>query len=546
MVSRDSDDGSWEISDTESKIWDVVVIGTGMGGSTIGYALAKKGLEVLFIEKGELLHKRTDYAGGHPSADVIAAAPASGSAPGLWPTKLAIKTNFGDAYIDAPLGCGSGGTTICYGGVLERMVPIDFEPAFCFPDVTGTSLPERWPVGFDELRPFYEEAERLFRVRGTPDPLYEKANDSLLTPPALDVKDKALFSHLKKKGLNPYRLHLASEFHPDCEYCPGYCAKDCRNDAAKICLLPALETGRAKFLGRCDVKKLEADKSSVKSVVFQRGNSVHRAKGRMVVLAAGAYGSPLILLNSVSKDWPAGLANHSGLVGRNLMMHTTDFFAIWPQGMGTRDGYSRTVALKDLYFDDGLKLGMIQSSGVKGNWGLVLQFLRDYVDKSNSWSSRLFRPLLPIAAWLGVVVFNRSVIMATIIEDLPYSGNRVVPDGNSPGGFRVEYQYMDELKFRNSRMREKIKERFGKYRVAFMLERNNNLNFGHPCGTCRFGEDPTSSVLDRNNKAHGVDNLYVVDGSFFPSSAGVNPSLTIAANSLRVANVISERLSGSH
>jgi choline dehydrogenase-like flavoprotein len=546
MVSNNSDASSWEISHPEEKTWDVVVIGTGMGGSTVGYALANRGIEVLFVEKGELIHKQFQGDDRHAGADVPDGTPTSGRSPGQWPARLAIRTNLGDAHIDAPLACGSGGTTTCYGGVLERMVPIDFQPAACFPNIPGTTLPEIWPVGFDELRPHYEMAERLFRVRGTPDPLYEQASNSLLAPPELDAKDKALFSHLKKRGLNPYRLHLASEFHPACEYCPGYCAKECRNDAAKICLLPALKTGRAKFIGSCDVQKIEADSTAVKSVVFQRRNATHRVRGRIVVLAAGAYGSPLILLNSVSKDWPAGLANQSGLVGRNLMMHTTDFFAIWPEGMGTRDGYSRTVALKDLYFDGGIKLGMIQSSGVKGNWGLVLQFLRDYVDKSGSWWKRLFRPFLPIAAWLGVFVFNRSVIMATIIEDLPYKENRVVPDADSPGGFRVEYEYKDELKSRNARMREKIKERFGKYRVAFLLERKNNLNFGHPCGTCRFGEDPSLSVLDRNNKAHGIDNLYVVDGSFFPSSAGVNPSLTIAANSLRVANVIAERLSNSH
>jgi choline dehydrogenase-like flavoprotein len=225
------------------------------------------------------------------------------------------------------------------------------------------------------------------------------------------------------------------------------------------------------------------------------------------------------------------------------MMHTTDFFAIWPKGMGNRRDFSRAVALRDLYVADGVKLGMIQSSGVRANWGLVLQFLRDYCDRHPAWWTRLARPMMPPVAVMGAFLFNRAVIMATVLEDLPYNMNRVVPDKDAPGGFRVEYQYHDELKERNELMRAKIKERFGRNRVAFLLERKNNLNFGHPCGTCRFGDDPETSVLDKNNKAHGLDNLYVTDASFFPSSAGVNPSLTIAANALRVADVISSRLS---
>ena len=533
MAPTTADEQSWEIEDPSDKTWDVVIVGSGMGGSTTAFALAQRGIDVLVVEKGSLLHKAGHAPNdGEPIDETL----------GHWPHKLAFQSNVGNGEVHAYLGCGSGGSTIAYGGVLERLAPVDFTPGKFFRDTSEADVPDRWPVSFEDLLPYYRQAEQLFRVKGTPDPIYGVEEDSLMEPPELNSKDQAIFDHLRKKGLSPYRLHLGSEFDPNCKYCQGYCPRTCRNDAAKMCLVPAMKTGRVKFLGNCTVRKMEAGQSSVDSLICDRGGTEVRVRGKVFVLAAGAYGTALLLLNSASRAWPNGLANNSGMVGRNLMMHTTDFFAIWPRGMGNRRDFSRTVALRDLYVADGVKLGMIQSAGVKTNWGLVLQFLRDYCDRHPAGWMRLVKPFLPPMAMIGAVLFNRAIVMATVMEDLPYANNRVVPDDAAPGGFRVEYEYTDELRKRNQILRTKIREKFGRNRVAFLLERKNNLNFGHPCGTCRFGDDPANSVLDRNNKAHGVDNLYVADASFFPSSAGVNPSLTIAANALRVADQISSRL----
>jgi choline dehydrogenase-like flavoprotein len=310
---------------------------------------------------------------------------------------------------------------------------------FCL-TAPDADLPEKWPVSFEEMLPYYRQAEQLFRVRGTPDPIYGVDEDSLMTPPELNSKDKAVFAHLRAKGLQPYRMHIASEFHPECEYCPGVCPKACRNDAAKMCLVPALKTGRAKFLGNCTVTRIDASESAADLLVCERNGATLKIKARVFVLAAGAYGSALILLNSVSEAWPDGLANRSGMVGRNLMMHTTDFFATWPKGMGNRRDFSRAVALRDLYVADGVKLGMIQSSGVRANWGLVLQFLRDYCDRHPAWWTRLSRTPAAAGGRDWRLLFNRAVIMATVLEDLPYNMNRVVPDERArglPGGISV-------------------------------------------------------------------------------------------------------------
>ena len=130
-------------------------------------------------------------------------------------------------------------------------------------------------------------------------------------------------------------------------------------------------------------------------------------------------------------------------------------------------------------------------------------------------------------------------------EDLPYSDNRVFPDSTSRNNMRFTYRYTDELMERNQLFRRALKRTLGTRHKLRVITGKENINYGHVCGTCRFGDDPAISVLDKNNRAHDVSNLYVVDASFFPSSGGTNPSLTIAANALRVGDAISERL-GTH
>ncbi|MCZ7686888.1 MAG: GMC family oxidoreductase [Sandaracinaceae bacterium] len=146
----------------------------------------------------------------------------------------------------------------------------------------------------------------------------------------------------------------------------------------------------------------------------------------------------------------------------------------------------------------------------------------------------LAKPALKSMAYAGAAYWDGAAIFATILEDLPYAENRVVLDRESPNRWRFEYRYPDELRERSRFFRRLLAERLAPHRVA-VLTGENNLNYGHVCGTCRFGRDPATSVLDPDNRVHGVENLYVVDASFFPTSTGTNPSLTIAANALRVA-----------
>jgi len=538
-------------TDPESVLWDVVVIGTGMGGATAGFQLAKAGRRVLFVEKGRFLQGHARSAGADAAPSDSADGTGARLRSGLWPEPLEGVTNFGRSTFFAPLGCGTGGSTLLYAAGLERFAPEDFEPRRHHPHAADSSLPERWPITYQELEPYYDQAERLYRVRGTPDPLRSGGGAPLLEPPPLSPRDQHLLESFQQKGLHPYRIHVGCEFVDGCDMCTaGPCPRACKSDAARICLLPALERHGASLLPECEVVRLTADRDGVTAAECRLGDRPLSIRARTFVLAAGAYMTPVVLLNSKSDAWPDGLANASGLVGRNLMFHVSDFIAVAPTRPLSGDGPLKSLALNDLYMADGAKLGTFQTLGASIVPGQIMQYMRDVAERESTWWKKLASPRptwwrklsSPVVRLVALFMFHalnlkHASIWATIIEDLPYRHNRIVADPDARNGMRFEYRYADELARRVQVSRDALARKLAPHKLI-VLSKGNNLNFGHVCGTCRFGDDPSQSVLDRNNRAHGVRNLYVVDASFFPSSGGTNPSLTIAANALRVADLI--------
>jgi choline dehydrogenase-like flavoprotein len=232
------------------------------------------------------------------------------------------------------------------------------------------------------------------------------------------------------------------------------------------------------------------------------------------------------------------------MVGRNLMFHTSDMIAINPRRPLSGAGPKKAISVNDFYLAGDTKLGTLQSVGVPVTRGWVLHFLRSRIETDPRWWRYLTRPLLRFGAPMAAHYFRTAAVFATIVEDLPYFENRVLLDPSAPNGMRFEYNYPDELRARNHMFRRALIQLLKPRHEVFVLTNDNNINYGHVCGTCRFGSDPATSVLDRNNRAHEIENLYVVDGSFFPSSGGTNPGLTIAANALRVAQSINATLRG--
>jgi choline dehydrogenase-like flavoprotein len=196
------------------------------------------------------------------------------------------------------------------------------------------------------------------------------------------------------------------------------------------------------------------------------------------------------------------------------------------------------VSLNDFYLHEGTKLGNIHAQPVRMTGAGVAAFLRLHM----RWLNRLPAPVVSALGSFGAYMNRSATVFATIVEDLPYSVNRVTARASSDEDVVYEYRYPNELRHRSWTLLQSFKAAVGSRFAQRRLGPSGALNMGHVCGTCRFGNDPRTSVLDRDNRAHDLDNLYVVDASFFPSSGGVGPSLTIAANSLRVSEKIAKRL----
>ncbi|MGO9452550.1 MAG: FAD-dependent oxidoreductase [Candidatus Binataceae bacterium] len=524
--------------DPESHYWDVVVIGTGAGGATAGFNLARLGRSVLFLERGKVLHCDPSIIKGTPFSW-------NGEAEGAlrhgwWPRSIYRKD--GDVEVASrPLaGCGTGGSTALFGMVMDRLRPQDFTPRRFFPEAPDTSLPEAWPITYEELEPFYERAEELFRVRGTPDPLAPTSGGLLDAPPASD-KELLILDALTRVGLHPFRIHSASEHVPNCSGCPGMlCPHECRNDSGRICLRPALEQYEAKILPECRVVRLEEKNRKVQQAICDWKGRRIAVRGQVFVLAANAFFSPAILQRSANERFPDGLANSSGLVGRNLMLHVSDFFLLRLRGapLGLSALMNHGLSLNDFYVNRGTKLGNVHAHATRMSPAGVEAFLRLHVKRLNS----LPAPIMSALASLGAYMHRSAIVSATIVEDLPYPVNRVTAKAGSDDDVVYEYRYPDELRRRSGALLQSLKAAVGSRFALRRLGSRGDLNIGHACGTCRFGNDPRASVLDRDNRAHDLDNLYVVDASFFPSSGGVGPSLTIVANSLRVSEKIAKRL----
>ncbi|WP_422746631.1 GMC oxidoreductase [Mycobacterium sp. WMMD1722] len=536
--------GEFDVHDAERTVFDVIVIGTGMGGGVLGHRLAASGRRVLFVEKG-----RSTLPG---APDTIRAAvpesaePQAARSVAAYRDALARAGRSTDEVEDISgrfpkrftpfIGSGTGGSSALYGMVCERFFAQDFTPRQNFADPGDSTVPEAWPVSYEELAPWYAQAERLLGVRGQPDPLRpEAAAVGLPAAPPFSPDNQPLVDYLTDRGLHPYHLPMACDYTAGCVTCQTYlCDRGCKNDAARNCVLPAVTEYGAHLLTDCRALHLAADRRRVNEVICAHQGRSLTLRARVVVLAAGALATPLLLLASRSGQWPRGLANSSDLVGRNLMRHLLDPVEIWPQPDSAITDANKEIGLNDFYFHQGQKYGTVQSFG-------AIPPMEWLVNRPGA-QGRALRLMTPVVRRVYERFFTGGLVLAAMMEDLPYLDNRVLPPDPAGGRphARIHYRlHANEIERHGAFMRL-FHELLSPFRSRSLGSGRNNANLGHVCGTCRFGTDPATSVLDAHNRAHELDNLYVVDTSFFPSSAGLNPSLTVAANALRVAGHIDQ------
>jgi len=508
--------------------FDVIIIGSGAGGGTLAYHLAPTGLRVLLLERGDNVRRELE---NWSSKAVVAQARYKTKEE--WICQDGTPFHPGQHYY-------VGGQTKFYGAILFRLRERDFGKIRHH----GGVSPE-WPIGYDDLEPYYTEAERLYYVHGErgEDPTEPPASTPYPWPAVShEPRIQKLHDDLQRAGRSPFHLPVGvklDERNPEKSVCvrctrlDGFpCLVDGKADAQTCAVRPALEHPNVTLLTRAYVDRLvtSADGRTVTGVEVERDGVRETFSADMVVVSAGAVNSAALLLRSANDMHPNGLANSSDQVGRNYMCHLNSaLIAISKEPNPTR--FQKTLGLNDFYFgsdDTDYPLGHIQMLGKSDGW-----ILREGAPKFTP------RPLLEYVA-------QHAVDFWLTTEDLPSPDNRVLVDR----GGRIHVHYADTNAEPHRHLIRKLKELLPALGCRDRLIPNQVMRDGripiggvaHQCGTVRFGDDPKDSVLDVSCKAHDLDNLYVVDASFFRSSSAVNPALTVMANALRVGDHLADRL----
>ncbi|QFZ91471.2 GMC oxidoreductase [Synechococcus elongatus] len=520
--------------------YDIVIIGTGAGGGTLLHRLAPSGKKILILEQGTYLPREKE---NWSATEVYG--------------KERYHTH--DQWIDKEgkafrpqMSYWVGGNTKVYGAALLRLRERDFEAV-----QHRDGISPEWPLKYADFEPYYSQAEALFDVHG------EDGNDPTAPPrqtpypyPAVshEPRMQEIYDGLQGQGLKPFHLPVGLKLNETeralwdcirCDSCDGFpCLVRGKADSEVNTVRPVLTYPNVTLKTEAKVLRLLTNESGseVTAVETQIGGETVLFSGDVVVVSCGAANSAALLLRSASDRHPNGLANSSDQVGRNFMKHlTTAMVAL--NAKKNESVYQKTIAVSDFYWgEDGYDypMGFIQ------NTGNVLP------DMMPAEAPGLLASLLKIAPKLDVdlgpqyqTAAQHSVGWWFQTEDLPDPSNRVrvVNDqihldytpNNTESTQRLIHRWIDILKAADR----------ADHVIPFNLYPRSSSPIqvlGHQCGTCRFGEDPATSVLDLNCRTHDVDNLYVVDSSFFCSSAAVNPTLTIIANALRVGDHLLERL----
>ncbi len=515
--------------------YDVIIIGSGAGGGTLFHALAPTGKRILLLERGGYVPREKDnwstkavnLEGKYHTAEVWRD---RGGEP------LHPHTNY---YV--------GGNTKFYGAALFRLRARDFGEVKHHGGVSPA-----WPITYDELEPYYTEAERLYRVHGERgvDPTDPPASAPYPHPPVThEPRIQQLSDDLAHVGLTPFHVPLGvmlDEASPQtsacirCDTCDGHpCLVKAKADAQVICVDPALRYPTATLLTDARVVRLETTASGreVNGVIVQRAGAMERYSADIVVLSAGAINSAAILLRSANDKHPRGLANGSDAIGRHYMGHVNSVLMALSK-CPNPTVFQKTLAINDFYFgarDSDFPMGHIS-----------------FVGKLDAHTLRAGAPAIA-PGWTLELMASHSLDFWLTSEDLPDPDNRVTLDRAGdivltyrPNNVEAHTRLIDKLK---QLMQQQTKCAVHGHdchqglfaRNLYLGQRIPLAGVAHQNGTVRFGRDPRTSALDVNCRAHEVDNLYVVDASFFTSSGAVNPALTIMANALRVAHHLRER-----
>jgi choline dehydrogenase-like flavoprotein len=518
--------------------YDVIIIGTGAGGGTLAYHLAPSGQRILILERGDyVLREKANWDPKVVNVD------AHYNTKETWLDKdgndLHPHTNY-----------NVGGNTKFYGAALFRLRERDFGELHHHGGISPA-----WPISYSDLEPYYTQAEHLYQVHGErgEDPTEPPASAPYPWPAVShEPRIQQLANDFAAAGLKPFHVPVGvmlDETNPHksrcirCNTCDGFpCLVSAKADAQVLCVDEAVKYPNVTLLTNSLVKRLETDPSGfeVKTVVVDRNGSEERFSGNLVVVSCGAINSAALLLRSANEKHPRGLANSSDIVGRHYMGHTNSVLMAISK-CPNPTVFQKTLGVNDFYFGS-------------DDWPYPMGHI-SFVGKLDAVTLHAGAPAITPNFTLEMMA-KHSLDFWLTSEDLPDAENRVTIDRNG----KVVLTYTPNNLEAHERLQAKLKQALKHHncpahgrdcheglfvRNLYVGQRIPLAGVAHQNGTIRFGHDPETSALDVNCKAHDLENLYVVDGSFFPSSAAVNPALTIMANALRVGDYILERLGAS-
>jgi len=516
--------------------FDVIIIGTGAGGGTLANRLADSGKRILLLERGDYVPREKDNWDPRPV-----------NLEGKYQTKEVWRDRDGKP-LHPHTNYNVGGNTKFYGAALFRLREHDFGEVR-----HNGGLSPAWPISYDELEPYYTQSERLYHVHGERgiDPTDPPASAPYPHPAVShEPRIRDLAEDFAAQGLRPFPVPLGillDEKNPRasrcirCSTCDGFpCLVSAKSDAQVCAVDPILDRGNVTLLTRAKAEKLLTDGLGrrVDRVVVERDGAREEYSADVVVSSCGAINSAALLLRSANDQHPNGLANGSGVVGRHYMGHVNSVLMAVSK-CPNPTVFQKTLGVNDYYVPT-------------KEWDYPMGHI-SFVGKLDGVTLSGGAPAIAPGFTLELMA-KHSLDFWLTSEDLPDPENRVSLDAQG----NIVLSYAPNNEEGHKRLIQKLKGLMQAQRKCqvhghechqglfsrnlFVGQRIPLAGVAHQCGTLRFGHDPRTSVLDTNCKAHELDNLYVVDASFFPSSGAVNPALTIMANALRVGDHLLERM----
>jgi choline dehydrogenase-like flavoprotein len=512
--------------------YDVIIIGSGAGGGTLARHLAPSGKRILLLERGDWLPREPQ---NWSAADVFV--DNRYVSPDTW------YDSDGKAFQPQVHYC-VGGATKLYGAALYRFRKEDFGELHHHGGISPA-----WPISYEQMEPYYTQAEQLYRVHGArgEDPTEPPASAPYPFPAVShEPRIQQLSESFAAAGLHPFHAPCGVMLDESnmpystcvrCSTCDGFpCLVHAKSDAEVLGVRPALEHSNVTLLTNATAVALSTNAagSAVTEVVVERDGARETFAADVIVVSCGAANTAKLLLNSANEKHPNGLANGSDLVGRNYMFHNSQaVLAISKEPNPTV--FQKTLGVNDYYF-------------AGDEWEFPMGNIQ-MVGKSVAEMYRGEKPLMTkLAPTFSLEeVADHAIDFWLSTEDLPRAENRVTVNGNGD----VTLSYESTNNGARDRLFEQLRSLLGHLgmhehhlipRWAYLENKIPVAGVAHQAGTCRFGSDPASSALNTDCRAHELDNLYVVDTSFFPSISAVNPALTAMANAVRVGDHLLERL----